>query len=63
MPVAQNTLEYWLERIQNETYDTAVMVNVLEHIETTSPPSADYLAHLNRAEEFISFRSRLAFSL
>ena len=31
--VTQNTLENWLEGIPYETYDTAVMVNVLEHIE------------------------------
>lgn len=31
--VSQSSLEHWLESVQNETYNTAVMVNVLEHIE------------------------------
>lgn len=30
--VSQNTLDQWLEGVQHETYNTAVMVNVLEHI-------------------------------
>ena len=34
--VSHKTLEHWLEGIHEETFDTAVMVNVLEHIEDDS---------------------------